>query len=157
MWKEVGAIEMRKLLGSEKEDWDQRKRGGRTKERTKEEGKKTQAEKFHSKSISVCEIMTTQYHMHKWWFKNFFMEAHVPCSVSEVWTQFVFFCQVMNAARIHDKLKLRSFWERRIVQHSEQMLEEENRMRSSSLTRSAVNLISEDSLHFKYAMYIESS
>ncbi|XP_035523273.1 protein FAM240B [Morone saxatilis] len=41
----------------------------------------------------------------------------------------------MNAARIHDKHKLKSFWEQRIVQHSEQMDEEENRMRSSSLTR----------------------
>ncbi|XP_050928572.1 protein FAM240C-like [Lates calcarifer] len=41
----------------------------------------------------------------------------------------------MNAARIHDKQKLRSFWEQRIVQHSEHMNEEENRMRSSALAR----------------------
>ncbi|KAI3362157.1 hypothetical protein L3Q82_012218 [Scortum barcoo] len=42
---------------------------------------------------------------------------------------------VMNAARIHDKHKVKSFWEQRIVQHSEQMDEEEKRRRSSSLTR----------------------
>ncbi|XP_040013946.1 protein FAM240B-like [Xiphias gladius] len=41
----------------------------------------------------------------------------------------------MNAARIHDKQKLKSFWEQRIVQHSEQMDEEEDRMRSSALER----------------------
>ncbi|CAJ1071087.1 protein FAM240B-like [Xyrichtys novacula] len=41
----------------------------------------------------------------------------------------------MNVARIHDKQKLRSFWEQRIVQHTESMDEEENRMRSSSLSR----------------------
>ncbi|CAJ1071086.1 uncharacterized protein LOC117270160 isoform X1 [Xyrichtys novacula] len=43
--------------------------------------------------------------------------------------------EVMNVARIHDKQKLRSFWEQRIVQHTESMDEEENRMRSSSLSR----------------------
>ncbi|XP_034048201.1 protein FAM240C [Thalassophryne amazonica] len=41
----------------------------------------------------------------------------------------------MNAARIHDKHKLKSFWEQRIIQHSELMDEEENRVRSSALTR----------------------
>ncbi|XP_054876820.1 protein FAM240C-like [Poeciliopsis prolifica] len=41
----------------------------------------------------------------------------------------------MSAARIHDKQKLRWFWEERIVQHSRQMDQEENRMRSSALTR----------------------
>ncbi|KAM3600481.1 uncharacterized protein V6R79_024147 [Siganus canaliculatus] len=43
--------------------------------------------------------------------------------------------QMMNAARIHDKQKLKSFWEQRIVQHHEQMDEEDSRMRSSSLAR----------------------
>ncbi|KAM8743560.1 uncharacterized protein AB9X84_017880 isoform 1-T2 [Acanthopagrus schlegelii] len=42
---------------------------------------------------------------------------------------------VMNAARIHDKQKLKSFWEQRIAQHCEQMDKENNRVRSSSLTR----------------------
>ncbi|XP_037609169.1 protein FAM240B-like [Sebastes umbrosus] len=41
----------------------------------------------------------------------------------------------MNAARIHDKQKLKSFWEQRIVQHSEQMDGEEDRRRSSALAR----------------------
>ncbi|XP_068561617.1 protein FAM240C [Cebidichthys violaceus] len=41
----------------------------------------------------------------------------------------------MNAARIHDKQKLMSFWERKIVQHSEQMDGEEDRRRSSALAR----------------------
>ncbi|CAI5666223.1 unnamed protein product [Oreochromis niloticus] len=41
----------------------------------------------------------------------------------------------MNAARIHDKQKLKSFWEQRIVQHSEQTNDEENRMRNSALAR----------------------
>ncbi|XP_024859230.1 protein FAM240C-like [Kryptolebias marmoratus] len=41
----------------------------------------------------------------------------------------------MSSARVHDKQKLRSFWEQRIVQHSQQMDQEENRMRSSALTR----------------------
>ncbi|KAL4005112.1 hypothetical protein ACER0C_004825 [Sarotherodon galilaeus] len=41
----------------------------------------------------------------------------------------------MNAARIHDKQKLKSFWEQRIVQHSEQTNDEENRMRTSALAR----------------------
>ncbi|XP_040915480.1 protein FAM240B-like [Toxotes jaculatrix] len=41
----------------------------------------------------------------------------------------------MNAARIHDKQKLKSFWEQRIVQHSGKMDDEENRMRSSALKR----------------------
>ncbi|XP_044000343.1 protein FAM240C-like [Gambusia affinis] len=44
-------------------------------------------------------------------------------------------CQAMSVARIHDKEKLRWFWEQRIVQHSQQMDQEENRMRSSALTR----------------------
>ncbi|KAK2818812.1 hypothetical protein Q5P01_024373 [Channa striata] len=41
--------------------------------------------------------------------------------------------QVMNAARIHDKQKLKSFWEQQVVQHSRHMDEEESRMRSSAL------------------------
>ncbi|KAM7393327.1 hypothetical protein PAMA_008131 [Pampus argenteus] len=41
----------------------------------------------------------------------------------------------MNAARIHDKHKLKSFWEQKIVQHGEQMDEEDSRMRSSALAR----------------------
>lgn len=45
---------------------------------------------------------------------------------------------MMNAARIHDKQKLKSYWEQRIFQHSEMVQEEENRMRSSSLARSGV-------------------
>ncbi|XP_044190279.1 protein FAM240B-like [Thunnus albacares] len=44
-------------------------------------------------------------------------------------------CQVMNAARIHDKQKLKSFWEQKIIQHGEQMDEEDSRMRSSALAR----------------------
>ncbi|KAM4719174.1 uncharacterized protein FYW61_015020 [Anableps anableps] len=44
-------------------------------------------------------------------------------------------CQAMSVARIHDKQKLRWFWEQRIVQHSEQMDKEEKRMRSSALSR----------------------
>ncbi|CAB1457506.1 unnamed protein product [Pleuronectes platessa] len=42
---------------------------------------------------------------------------------------------VMNTARIHDKQKLKSYWEQRIVQHSEHMGEEENRVGSSALAR----------------------
>ncbi|XP_029939969.1 protein FAM240C-like [Salarias fasciatus] len=41
----------------------------------------------------------------------------------------------MNAARIHDKHKLRSFWEQKIEEHGEQEVEEERRRRSSALTR----------------------
>ncbi|XP_069025023.1 protein FAM240B-like [Embiotoca jacksoni] len=41
----------------------------------------------------------------------------------------------MNAARIHDKHKLRSFWEQKIVEQGEQMDEEETRRRSSALGR----------------------
>ncbi|KAG7221238.1 hypothetical protein INR49_017455 [Caranx melampygus] len=41
----------------------------------------------------------------------------------------------MNAARLHDKQKLRSFWEQRVIKHSEQMDEEEKRTRSSALAR----------------------
>ncbi|KAK5852467.1 hypothetical protein PBY51_023933 [Eleginops maclovinus] len=41
----------------------------------------------------------------------------------------------MSTARIHDKHKLRSFWEQRIVQHGEQMDGEEDRRRGSALTR----------------------
>ncbi|XP_054875059.1 protein FAM240B-like [Amphiprion ocellaris] len=41
----------------------------------------------------------------------------------------------MNAARIHDKQKLKTFWEQKIVEHSEQMDEEEGRRRSSALAR----------------------
>ncbi|XP_035464845.1 protein FAM240C-like [Scophthalmus maximus] len=41
----------------------------------------------------------------------------------------------MNAARIPDKQKLRSFWEQRIEQHDEQMDDEETRCRSSALAR----------------------
>ena len=44
---------------------------------------------------------------------------------------------MMNAARIHDKQKLKSFWEQKIVQHGEQMDDEEDRRRSSALARSA--------------------
>ncbi|XP_054613581.1 protein FAM240B [Dunckerocampus dactyliophorus] len=42
---------------------------------------------------------------------------------------------MMNVARIHDKHKLKSFWEQRIVQHSQQMDEEESRKKTSALTR----------------------
>ncbi|XP_054600642.1 protein FAM240C [Nothobranchius furzeri] len=42
---------------------------------------------------------------------------------------------MMSAARIHDKLKVQSFWEQKILQHSRQMDEEENRVRSSALAR----------------------
>lgn len=45
--------------------------------------------------------------------------------------------QMMNAALLHDKQKLKSFWEQRISQHGEQMDEEENRRRRSTLCRSA--------------------
>ncbi|KAJ4926518.1 hypothetical protein JOQ06_008691 [Pogonophryne albipinna] len=41
----------------------------------------------------------------------------------------------MSTARIHDKYKLRSFWEQRIVQHSEQVGGEEARRGGSALTR----------------------
>lgn len=83
------------------------------------------------------------YSMSHAWMVIYFFYEHA-CTLFCVWsvnTICFSLCQVMNAARIHDKQKLRSFWERRIVQHSEQMLEEENRMRSSSLTRSAVKLL----------------
>ncbi|KAL6097307.1 uncharacterized protein ACO6RY_06430 [Pungitius sinensis] len=39
----------------------------------------------------------------------------------------------MNAARLHDKQKLVSYWEQKIVQHGEQMDGEEERRRSSAL------------------------
>ncbi|XP_057674331.1 protein FAM240C-like [Corythoichthys intestinalis] len=42
---------------------------------------------------------------------------------------------VMNVARIHDKQKLKFFWEQRINKHSQQMVEEESRRKSSALTR----------------------
>lgn len=50
-------------------------------------------------------------------------------------------CQAMNAARIHDKQKVKLFWEQWIVQHSKHMDEEENRTRSSALARSAAELL----------------
>ncbi|XP_061657638.1 protein FAM240C-like [Syngnathoides biaculeatus] len=40
-----------------------------------------------------------------------------------------------NLARIHDKQKLKFFWEQRINRHSQQMVEEESRRKSSALTR----------------------
>ncbi|XP_075993491.1 uncharacterized protein LOC142988259 [Genypterus blacodes] len=39
----------------------------------------------------------------------------------------------MSAACFHDKQKLKSFWEKRVAQHSELMDEEETRVRSSAL------------------------
>ncbi|XP_061837036.1 uncharacterized protein [Nerophis lumbriciformis] len=42
---------------------------------------------------------------------------------------------MMNTARIHDKHKLKTFWEQKIVQHSQQMDEEESRKKTSALTR----------------------
>ncbi|KAF7646313.1 hypothetical protein LDENG_00190080 [Lucifuga dentata] len=42
---------------------------------------------------------------------------------------------MMNAARIHNKHKLKSFWEQKIVLHEELMDEEEKRVRNSALTR----------------------
>ncbi|KAF3702362.1 hypothetical protein EXN66_Car018050 [Channa argus] len=42
---------------------------------------------------------------------------------------------MMNAARIHDKQKLKSFWEKWIFQQSKHMDEEESRRRSSALAR----------------------
>ncbi|XP_077593571.1 uncharacterized protein LOC144210670 [Stigmatopora nigra] len=42
---------------------------------------------------------------------------------------------VMNVARLHDKQKLRFFWEQRIKKHSQQMVDEESRRKCSALTR----------------------
>nr|XP_049593202.1 protein FAM240C [Syngnathus scovelli] len=42
---------------------------------------------------------------------------------------------MMNTARIHDKQKVKFFWERRINQHIQQMVEEERRGKSSALAR----------------------
>ncbi|XP_077354215.1 uncharacterized protein LOC144002670 [Festucalex cinctus] len=42
---------------------------------------------------------------------------------------------MMNVAQIHDKQKLKFFWERRINQHIQQVIEEESRRKSSALTR----------------------
>ncbi|KAG7498185.1 hypothetical protein JOB18_000725 [Solea senegalensis] len=43
--------------------------------------------------------------------------------------------RVMNAARIHDKQKLKSFWEKRIVQHTEHMDDDEKLRGRSALSR----------------------
>ncbi|KAK1883433.1 hypothetical protein KUDE01_021762 [Dissostichus eleginoides] len=50
----------------------------------------------------------------------------------------------MSTARIHDKYKLRSFWEQRIVQHSEQVGGEEARRGGSALTRSGASVTGEE-------------
>lgn len=69
-----------------------------------------------------------------------------------MWLLFVCCWEVMNAARIHDKQKLRSFWEEKIVSHSQQMDKELTRMRSSALTRSAPKLSTLVILHHKSVM-----
>ncbi|KAL2087703.1 hypothetical protein ACEWY4_016531 [Coilia grayii] len=41
----------------------------------------------------------------------------------------------MNLARIHDKHKLRNFWEQKIESHSQMMGHEERRMKRSALSK----------------------
>lgn len=68
----------------------------------------------------------------------------------------------MNAARIHDKQKLMSFWEQKIVQHGEQVDGEEDRRRSSALPRSAAKSLAGghapfQTRHFKCSLQALSS
>ena len=125
------------------EKWKRRRRkSARTQKKDRRRKKRLKLENS-SKFGTVNSTLIIPF----WW-----MKIPQTCQPFCVWTLTILSCcQVMNAARIHDKQKLKSFWEQRIVQHCEQMDKENNRVRSSSLTRSDIKMFTRGStaLHFQ--------